>query len=512
MFLPLRNISRLFNITLILANNDLLWLLKDAGVPNKIIKTVRIILKPKTPGRTGERLANALQDLGPTFIKFGQALSTRSDLLGEELAKDLSKLQDNLSPFAKKEVKNIIEQEMGSTIEECFSDFTWESVAAASIAQVHFAITKEGEEVAVKILRPGIEQAFAKDITFFFWVARLLERSKPELRRLKLIEVVEKFQETVDIEMDFRLEAAAAQELAENFTSDNDFRVPRIDWRRTSKRVLTMERVSGIAIDERDAIIRAGHDPDQILIRAATNLFKQVFRDGFFHADQHPGNLFIGKDGEIIAVDFGIMGRLNTETRQYLGQMLVGFLERDYSKVAKLHFEAGYVPPEKSLQAFTQACRSIAEPILDKPQNEISIARLLAHLFQVTETFEMETQPQLLLLQKTMLTAEGVGRTLSPDANMWILAQPLITDWIDKNMSPERIVINAVGEVADSLRRLPIIVSDMEKNVAAITKNGLKLNSDTILNISESNKTSKKFSTRFFLIIILILVGILFFN
>ena len=322
--------------------------------------------------------------------------------------------------------------------------------------------------------------------------------------------VVEKFEETVWLEMDFRLEAAAAQELAENFALDKDYKVPKIDWKRTSKRVLTMERVSGIAIDERDVIIQAGHDPDKILIRAATILFKQVFRDGFFHADQHPGNLFIGKDGEIIAVDFGIMGRLDRPTRQYIGEMLVRFLERDYSKVAELHFEAGYVPHDKSIHAFTQACRSIAEPILDKPQNEISIARLLAHLFQVTKAFEMETQPQLLLLQKTMLTAEGVGRTLSPEANMWFLAQPLIKDWVDKNMGPETIVLNAVEEVANGLKRLPIIISKLEKNVVAIKKSGLKLNPDTIRDIIETQKTNKPISSWFYIALIMILLILLY--
>ena len=512
MFPALKNISRLFSIARTLAHNDLLWLLKDAGIPIGIIKTAHIIVTPKTKGRPGERLATALQELGPTFIKFGQALSTRTDLLGEELAKDLSKLQDNLTPFDKTEVRNIIEQEMGIKIEECFSEFTWDPVAAASIAQVHFAITKEGEEVAVKVLRPNIEKAFTKDITLFLWIAKLLEHSRPEIRRLKPIEVVEKFEETVRLEMDFRLEAAAAQELAENFASDKDFKVPNIDWRRTSGRVLTMERISGIPIDERNAIIQAGHDPDKILIRAATSLFKQVFRDGFFHADQHPGNLFVGKEGEIIAVDFGIMGRIDKPTRHYLGEMLVSFLERDYSRVAELHFEAGYVPYDKSVQAFTQACRSIAEPILDKPQNEISIAQLLAHLFRVTETFEMETQPQLLLLQKTMLTAEGVGRTLSPNANMWFLAQPLINDWVNKNMNPETVVLNAVGEMADGLRRLPMIVSNMEKTVAAITKNGLKLNPDNVRTMSRTQKTNKTLSSQFYIILIIILLGLLIFN
>ncbi|MBT3991177.1 MAG: 2-polyprenylphenol 6-hydroxylase [Rhodospirillaceae bacterium] len=509
MFTAVKNISRLFTIARTLARYDALWLLEEAGVAGSVVTAARIVSKRNVEGRPGERIAQALQELGPTFIKFGQALSTRSDLLGEEVAADLSELQDHLPPFSAADARKIIEQEMGQKVEESFSDFTWEPIAAASIAQVHFAITSEGEEVAVKVLRPNVEEAFAKDLALFHWIAHLVERARPELRRLKPIEVIETFEETIRLEMDLRLEAAAAQELAENFADDKAFRVPGVDWRRTTRRVLTLERVSGIPIDERDALIAAGHDPDEILVKAASSLFKQVFRDGFFHADQHPGNLFVGEAGEIVAVDFGIMGRLDKPTRRYLGEMLMSFLNRDYRRVAEVHFEAGYVPADKSVQAFTQACRSIAEPILDKPQNEISIARLLAHLFQVTETFEMETQPQLLLLQKTMLTSEGVGRTLSPDANMWFLAQPLIEEWVEENMGPETMVMEAVGEVAEGLRRLPRIVSDMEKNAAAMAKGGLKLHPDTIRGMAGGERSSLVTSPKLYIGIIALLVVLL---
>jgi ubiquinone biosynthesis protein len=510
MFTAIKNISRLFTIARTLARYDALWLLEEAGVASSVVTAARIVSKRNVEGRPGERIAKALQELGPTFIKFGQALSTRSDLLGEEAAADLSELQDHLPPFSAAEVRTIIEQELETTVEDRFADFTWEPVAAASIAQVHFAVTTEGEEVAVKVLRPNVEEAFAKDMALFHWIAQLVERARPDLRRLKPVEVIETFEETIRLEMDLRLEAAAAQELAENFADDKDFRVPGVDWRRTSRRIFTLERVSGIPIDERGSLIAAGHDPDDILIRAATSLFKQVFRDGFFHADQHPGNLFVGEDGEIVAVDFGIMGRLDKPTRRYLGEMLMSFLHRDYRRVAELHFEAGYVPAEKSVQAFTQACRSIAEPILDKPQNEISIARLLAHLFQVTETFEMETQPQLLLLQKTMLISEGVGRTLSPDANMWFLAQPLIEDWIEENMGPETLVMETVGEVAEGLRRLPRIVSDMEKTAAAMAKGGLKLHPDTVRGMSGGKRSSLASSPKIYIGVIIILIALIF--
>jgi ubiquinone biosynthesis protein len=508
MFTAMKNISRLFTIARTLARYDALSLLEKLGVAKSIVATARLISKRNVKGRPGERISRALQKLGPTFIKFGQALSTRSDLIGEEVAADLSELQDHLPPFNSAEARNIIERELGTTIEESFSEFTWEPVAAASIAQVHFAVTSEGNKVAVKVLRPNIEEAFAQDMDLLYWVAQLIEKTHPEFRRLKPIEVIKTFKETIRLEMDLRFEAAAAQELALNFVGDETFRVPTIDWRRTSKRILTLERVSGIPIDEREAIIRAGHSPNEILIRAATSLFKQVFRDGFFHADQHPGNLFIGVKGEIIAVDFGIMGRLDKPTRRYLGEMLMSFLNRDYRRVAELHFEAGYVPSNKSVEAFTQACRSIAEPILDKPQNEISIAKLLAQLFQVTETFEMETQPQLLLLQKSMLISEGVGRTINPEANMWFLAQPLIEDWVKENLGPETIFMDTTKEIASNLKRLPGTLSNIEKNTGRIER-GLKLHTDTILEISTNNKFSFFGFPNLYMLIIVILILIL---
>ena len=508
---PVRNISRLFTIARTLARYDALWPLEEAGVASGLVSAARILAWRSYEGRPGERIARALQELGPSFIKLGQALSTRSDLLGEDVAADLSELQDNLPPFPEAEARATIEQELGAPIEELYKEFSGEPVAAASIAQVHFAVTSEGEEVAVKVLRPGVEEAFAKDIRLFRWIAGLVERTRPELRRLKPVEVIETFEETVRLEMDFRLEAAAAEEMAENFADDPDFRVPDVDWRRTARRVLTLERITGIPIDEVDQLVAAGHDLNDVLAKATKSFFNQVFRDGFFHADQHPGNLFIGEQGELIAVDFGIMGRLERPTLRYLGEMLMSFLNRDYRRVAEVHFEAGFVPPDKSVQAFTQACRSIAEPILDKPQNEISIARLLAHLFQVTETFEMETQPQLLLLQKTMLVAEGVGRKLRPDANMWILAEPLIDQWMDEYMGADAILEEAVNEVSGGIRKLPRMFADMEKNAAAMARGGVKLHPDTIKELYGQSNGRRPVSIKFYWAIIAALLAVLMF-
>jgi len=511
MITSVRNIIRLFQIARILARYDVLFPLEELGLAKGVVATARWFSKKNAEGRPGERLAQALQELGPSFIKLGQALSTRSDLLGEEVAADLSELQDHLPPFSGDEARATIDRELGMPVEEIFQEFNDTPLAAASIAQVHLAVTTDGDNVAVKILRPNIEKAFARDLELFLWIAELAERTRPELRRLKPVEVIRTFEETIRLEMDLRLEAAAAQELDQNFKDDDSFRVPSIDWRRTARRVLTQERIEGIPIDERDALIEAGHDPEEVLKKAVVAFFKQVFRDGFFHADQHPGNLFVGAEGEIIAVDFGIMGRLDRTTRLYLGEMLSSFLNRDYQRVAEVHFEAGYVPAHKSVQAFTQACRSIAEPILDKPQNEISIARLLSQLFQVTETFDMETQPQLLLLQKTMLVAEGVGRILSPDANMWFLAQPLIEEWTKEYMGPEAKIALAVDEVASGLRRLPALVSNMEKSAAALARGGLKLHPDTMRSMTGQSGTHGAISPRIYLGVIVILILVLIF-
>jgi ubiquinone biosynthesis protein len=478
-----RNAWRLLAIARILARHDALFGLEQLGVARTVVLAARLLGRGDpavTDGRPGERLARALQEAGPSFIKVGQALSTRSDLLGEEMAADLSTLQDSLEPFSGDQARDAIEAEFQAPVESLFRVFDDTAIAAASIAQVHFAETIDGREVAVKILRPDIEEAFEADLDLFFWVAQLVERARPQWRRLKPVASVETLAETVALEMDLRFEAAAAAELAENFADDDTFDVPEVDWPLTGRRVLTMARISGIPLDDRAAVIAAGHDPEEVLTRAAVAFFHQIFRDGFFHGDLHPGNLFVEESGAIGAVDFGIMGRLDRHTRRHLGEMLLAFLSRDYRRAAQVHFEAGWVPFDKSVEAFTQACRSIGEPILDRPQNEISIAKLLAQLFQVTETFQMEAQPQLLLLQKTMLVAEGTGRSLAPDANMWLLARPLIEDWIAETFSPDAVLREGAADVASTLSRLPNILDGMEKSAAALQDGRVRLHPDTI--------------------------------
>jgi ubiquinone biosynthesis protein len=380
-----------------------------------------------------------------------------------------------------------VARELGQPLESMFSSFEDEPVSAASIAQVHYALTTEGEPVAVKVLRPGIEEAFARDLDLMFWIAEWLERSQPKLRRFRPLAVAETFRGMCRVELDLRLEAAAATELAENFAGDPSYRVPRIDWRRTTRRMLTLERLTGIPMDDGAAMRAAGIDIDLVLRRAATIFFKQAFRDGFFHGDQHPGNMFVDPEGNIGAVDFGIMGRLDRKTRYYLADMLLGFLERDYARVADVHFAAGFVPANQSREDFTQACRSIGEPIFGRPLAEISFANVLGQLLRLSESFEMEAQPQLLLLQKNMLMAEGVSRQLNPHLNIWTLAQPLVEDWMRENRGPEARIGQAARDMAGIAGRIPDLVSDMEAAAATIARGGVKLHPDTLGAFARAN-------------------------
>jgi ubiquinone biosynthesis protein len=440
----------------------------------------RMLRRTGLPPRPGQRLALALGELGPGFIKLGQVLSTRSDIVGEAVATDLSELQDSLAPFPFAQARATIERELGRTLEEIYAEFDQTPIAAASIAQVHFARTQEGDDVAVKVLRPGVERAFARDVDLLAWIARLVEKFVPSLRRLKPQAVVETLAETVRLEMDLRLEAAACAELAKNFEGDDEFRVPRIDWTRTAKRTLCTQRIYGIPVDEREKLIEAGHDPQEIVARAARAFFRQVFRDGFFHADMHPGNIFVAEDGALVAVDFGIMGRIDAPTRILLADMLAGFLTQDYQKVAEVHFRAGFVPASQNVGAFAQAARAIAEPILGLPLEKISLARLLAQLFEVTEQFQMETQPQLLLLQKSMLVCEGVGRKLDPTINMWALTRPLIEEWMVAHRGPLARGLTGANTLLARLEELPTLIGNLDRAAALIADGGVRLHPDTL--------------------------------
>jgi ubiquinone biosynthesis protein len=508
MFEAFTPISKFIEIARILARHDALFTLDYLKLSPGYMVFARLLSKKNVEGRPGQRLARALNEAGPSFIKFGQALSTRSDLLGEELAQDLSDLQDRIPPFSGADARKTIERELGGPIDGLFAEFNDIAVAAASIAQVHRATTHGGRNVAVKVLRPGIESAFQRDMGLFRWIARLVERTHPDLRRLKLVEMVETIAATVEVEMDLRLEAAACSELAENFKNDTDFIVPKVEWSLTARRVLTTSWVSGCGLNDRDTIIAAGHDPLIILEKASVASFRQIFRDGFFHADVHPGNIFVTEMGHIAPVDFGIMGRLDLETRKIVGELLLAFLNRDYRRAAEIHFKAGWIPANQSLDIFTQACRSIGEPILDRPQNEISIADLLGQLFQITKTFEMEAQPQLLLLQKTMLVAEGTARKLCPEANMWFLARPLIESWMVDNLGPHARIRFAITNLADAIERLPQVLDEIEQGVKMMSNGHIKLHPDTIRALNGENRSFQILPSIFAIILFLLLIVI----
>ncbi len=463
MIRSVRNTLRLARLAFILARHDALFPLETLGIAPGMVAMARLVRRRNDDRRPGQRLTAALSAMGPSFVKFGQALSTRADLLSERVADDLGRLVDHMPPYSAAQARRTIETELGQPVEALFESFDDVPIAAASIAQVHFARTLAGENVAVKILRPGIEAAFARDMDLFYWLANLVERARPVFRRLKPVESVRAFAEVTRVEMDLRMEAAAAEELGANFADNPDYRAPKIWWDLTARRVLTMERIEGIPIGDRERLAAAGHDLDAVLRKSAEAFFYQVFRDGFFHGDMHGGNAFVDAEGRIVPVDFGIMGRVDTATRGYLAELLIAFLRRDYRAVAEVQFRAGYIRPDKSVEVFAQACRSVGEPIFGKPSSQISIARLLAQLLRVTEQFEMSVQPQLLLLQKTMLMAEGMGTKLNASVNIWELARPLIEDWMIQHFGPRARVERLLGDTLDAARRLPLLIDTLEQ-------------------------------------------------
>ncbi|MBF0188202.1 MAG: 2-polyprenylphenol 6-hydroxylase [Magnetococcales bacterium] len=388
-----------------------------------------------------ERLRMALEDLGPTFIKFGQMLSTRMDQLPEAVGQEMKKLQDNVPPFDFEEVKPIVEESLKGRLEDHFTRFDPKPVASASIAQVHNAQTRDGRQVAVKVMRPNASEQVEADLSILYSLARIIETYVPEWKRFHALKVVEEFSDTLRNEMDFHIEATHAQQLWKNFKNDSTLHVPEVYWNMTSRRVLTLEWVDGVPVSEylrtRRIGSEPGPDPETVARNVITAFFNQVFRDGYFHADQHPGNIFVRSDGSVSIVDFGIVGHVTLQTRIWLADMLRGFLMRDYRKVAQVHIDAGYIHPDTDMDEFEEAARQVGEPVFGQPLKEISIARLLGQMFKVTERFQMEVQPQLLLLQKTMFTLEGVGREIYPDLNMWELSEPLVREWMKEHFGPK---------------------------------------------------------------------------
>lgn len=456
--MPLAELCRLWTFARTLSRFDALIPHEAAARLPRRLRLVRALFGARRlDGPVGTRLKDALQSLGPAAIKLGQVLATRPDIVGERTADALSALQDRLPPFSTMDAQRIVAQSLGVSVKSLFAEFG-EPVAAASIAQVHRALTTDDppRRVAVKVLRPGIETQFARDIAAFAWAARLAERISAEARRLRLREVVETLEKTVALELDLRLEGAAAAELAEATRADARFHVPAVDWRRTGDKVLTTEWISGTAIRDREALIAAGHDPKDIAVRLMRRFLTSALCDGYFHADMHPGNLFVEPSGAIAAVDFGIMGRLDKATRRFMAEVLLGFLARDYARVARAHFAYGTVGEGHSVDLFAQTLRAIVEPIFGRPVREISMARLLGQLFDTTRAFGMQTQPQLLLLQKTMVVSEGVARSLDPDFDMWAAARPVAEAWIAEQAGPRA----RLADFVETLKGLARLVSE----------------------------------------------------
>jgi len=462
-------------------------------------------LRAKKPD-AGARLSRALERLGPAYIKLGQMLATRPDIVGVEIAEALEHLQDRLPPFSDIEARAEIARAFGKPVEALFSNFG-AALAAASIAQVHRAQTSDNPpvRVAVKVLRPKVREQFARDLEALAFFAGLAERFSAEARRLRFTAIVATLAESVALELDLRMEAAAAGELYERTRGEAEFRVPHIDWTRTAASVLTSEWIDGVSVRDVAAITAAGRDPKQVAVLVMRSFLTQALRDGFFHADMHPGNLFIDAQGRLAAVDFGIMGRLDATMRRFMAGTLAGFLQRDYRRVAELHFEVAFVPPQHSLETFAQALRAIGEPIFGRSARDVSIARLLGQLFETTRRFDMQAQPQLVLLQKTMVVVEGVCRGLDPDFDIWQAARPVAERWVSENIGPEAAFTRAgetLGALGKLAQDLPQLVKNAEELSQMVAEGGVRLHPDTAIQIAAEQERRSR-PTRVALIVVL---------
>lgn len=437
----------------------------------------------------GARASLALNRLGPSYVKLGQFLATRPDVVGRAMADDLEALQDRVEPFSSDLARSLVAKGLGKPLDRLYDRFD-DAVAAASIAQVHRAHARgrdgSGREVAVKVLRPDVEARFRRDLDAFYLAARLIERVAPFTQRLRPVAIVDTLARSVRLEMDLRLEAAALSEMAENTAGDPDFRVPSVDWERTQRGVLTLEWIDGIKLSERERIVAAGHDPVRLGRIVMQSFLRHAMRDGFFHADMHQGNLFVEPSGKLVAVDFGITGRLDPSERRFLAEILYGFITRDYMRVARVHFEAGYVPPTQELEVFAQALRAVGEPLHDRLPSEISMAGLLGQLFEYTDVFDMKTQPRLILLQKTMVVVEGVARSLDPDLDIWTVSEPVVREWVEKNLGPGAKIADAassagaVGRLALALPRLVDRLDAASAGIAGWAERGVRLDAETV--------------------------------
>ena len=495
MFQTFRNIKRLLFVARTLAAHDALVPHEYAkSAPASLRLVARILSKRNSADAglpPGVRLAKALELIGPSAIKFGQLLATRPDFIDPEIARGLESLQDRLPPFPESEARALVEVELGRSLDSVFASFS-PPVAAASIAQVHEAVTTDDPplRVAVKILRPGIVDDFARDFEAFRFAARTAERFSAEARRLRAVTLVETLARSVALDLDLRMEGSAACELAENMRAEVEFRLPRLDWSRTSAKVLTTEWIDGTPLRDAAALSAAGHDPKHLAVIVMRTFLTQALRDGFFHADLHPGNLFADAEGRACAVDFGIMGRLDSGMRRFMAETLGGFLTRDYMRVAAVHFDAGFVPRHHDVETFAQALRAVGEPIFGRPLRDMSMARLLDQLFATTRRFDMQAQPQLILLQKTMMVVEGVCRQLDAEFDIWETSRPVIERWMVDNLGPEarfRDAAEGLGAMGKLAQNIPQLLRDTELIAAQLADGGLRLHPDSVRAIATTH-------------------------
>jgi ubiquinone biosynthesis protein len=452
-------VLRLLHINWVLVRNGL----DEVILATHLFRPIRFLgyLAPwhwfvrKTPRAV--RVRKTLEDLGPIFVKFGQILSTRQDLLPDDIAEELARLQDRVAPFPGEQARKIVELAFQQPIEDIFHRFDEHPLASASIAQVHAATLKSGEDVVVKVLRPGIEKVIGRDVSLLRYIAGLAERYWREGRRLRPREIVAEFEKTLYDELDLLREAANASQLRRNFNDTGLLYVPEVYWPYCRPNVMTMERIYGVPVNDLNALQRAGVDLKSLSERGVEIFFTQVFRHNFFHADMHPGNIFVSPEGQYMAVDFGIMGTLSPADQRYLAENFLAFFRRDYHRVAELHVESEWVPRGTRIDEFEAAIRCVCEPIFERPLKEISFGQLLLRLFQTARRFSMEVQPQLVLLQKTLLNIEGLGRQLYPDLDLWQTAKPFLERWMSEQVGPRAFVGRMRHSLPEWSERLPEI-------------------------------------------------------
>ncbi|GJD50041.1 protein kinase UbiB [Methylobacterium crusticola] len=480
MLSALVHLARGIHVGWVMAREGGLAFVDAAALPPHLRLVLTLGRKLERPGLGPGRLPAALTRLGPSYVKVGQFLATRPDIVGMAAARDLERLQDRVPPFPQEVAVATVEAALGKPLGELFLSFSG-PVAAASIAQVHKAhvLDRDGIErvIAVKIMRPGVRERFARDIQAMRFMARVVEALRPEAERLRPREVVETLARSVAMEMDLRLEAAALSEFAENIKGDSEFRVPQPFWELTGRDVLASEWIEGIRLNDRADIVAAGHDVAGLGRTVIQSFLRHAIRDGFFHADMHPGNLFVDPAGRLAAVDFGIMGRLGLKERRFLAEILLGFILRDYRRVAEVHFEAGYVPSHHAVDDFAQAIRAIGEPIHQRRADEISMAKVLTLLFDVTALFDMSTRTELVMLQKTMVVVEGVARSLDPRLDMWTTAEPVVRTWLARNLGPlgrTEQAGRAVLTLADVVADVPDLAQRFKRVLIRLDEDGLR--------------------------------------